>query len=82
MSSARSGWRCNETGGGRDGALPMRSSRWRGLVSVPDTGETKRVELLSETIEPQLSLRTVPKADAKPILYAKFGCQRLASVAG
>ena len=43
-----------------------------GAVSVPDTGETKRVELQSETIEPELSLRTVPKQDAKAYLYAKF----------
>ncbi len=41
-------------------------------MSIPDTGETKRVELLSETVEPQLSLRTVPKVDAKAYLYAKF----------
>lgn len=43
-----------------------------GRVSVPSTGETKRVQLLQETVEPQLTVRTVPKADAKAYLYAKF----------
>lgn len=43
-----------------------------GRASIPDTGETKRVQLLDEQMEPQLTLRTVPKLDAKAYLYAKF----------
>ncbi len=43
-----------------------------GRLSIPETGETKRVHLGSETLEPQLTIRTVPKVDAKAYLYAKF----------
>jgi len=43
-----------------------------GRVSVLPTGETKRVQLIEETIEPSLLVRTVPKADAKAYLYAKL----------
>jgi uncharacterized protein (TIGR02231 family) len=43
-----------------------------GRLSVPNTGEAKRVTLLSEAIEPQLSVRTVPREDAKAYLYAKL----------
>lgn len=43
-----------------------------GRVDIPDTGETKRVELLKEMIEPQLTVRTVPKVDPKAYLYAKL----------
>lgn len=43
-----------------------------GRVSVPPTGETKRVQLTEEAIEPSLVVRTVPKLDAKAYLYAKL----------
>jgi uncharacterized protein (TIGR02231 family) len=43
-----------------------------GRLSVPDTGEAKRVQLLEESMEPQLTVRTVPKEDAKAYLYAKL----------
>jgi uncharacterized protein (TIGR02231 family) len=43
-----------------------------GRQSVAPTGEAKRVQLLAESIEPQLVVRTVPKLDAKAYLYAKL----------
>jgi len=43
-----------------------------GRLSIPETGEAKRVQLGEETIEPQLTIRTVPKVDPKAYLYAKF----------
>lgn len=43
-----------------------------GRVSVPSTGEAKRVVLSTEKYEPQLSCRTVPKVDAQAYLYAKI----------
>ncbi len=43
-----------------------------GRLTVPNTGEAKRVTLLAEAIEPQLSVRTVPREDAKAYLYAKL----------
>ncbi|HEX2842441.1 mucoidy inhibitor MuiA family protein [Hyphomicrobium sp.] len=43
-----------------------------GRLSIPETGESKRVQLGAETIEPQLTIRAVPKVDAKAYLYAKF----------
>ena len=43
-----------------------------GRLTVPDTGEAKRVQLLDDSIEPQLTVRTVPREDAKAYLYAKL----------
>lgn len=43
-----------------------------GRLTIPETGEAKRVQLGAETIEPQLTIRTVPKVDPKAYLYAKF----------
>jgi len=43
-----------------------------GRLAIPETGEAKRVQLGEETIEPQLTIRTVPKVDPKAYLYAKF----------
>lgn len=43
-----------------------------GRVSVGNTGEAKRVQLVTEAAEPILSVKAVPKADAKAYLYAKF----------
>lgn len=43
-----------------------------GRLTIPDTGEAKRVQLGADTIEPQLTVRAVPKVDAKAFLYAKF----------
>jgi uncharacterized protein (TIGR02231 family) len=41
-------------------------------LSIPDTGETKRVLLQQDNLEPVLTVRTVPKLDAKAYLYAKL----------
>ena len=43
-----------------------------GSLSIPDTGEAKRVLLQQDTVEPTLTIRTVPKVDAKAYLYAKL----------
>jgi uncharacterized protein (TIGR02231 family) len=43
-----------------------------GRVTVEATGEAKRVQLLSDTVEPVLAARTVPKIDTKAYLYAKL----------
>lgn len=43
-----------------------------GRLVIPETGEAKRVQLGAEVIEPQLTIRTVPKVDPKAYLYAKF----------
>lgn len=43
-----------------------------GRLTIPETGEAKRVQLGAETIEPQLTIRAVPKAEPKAYLYAKF----------
>jgi uncharacterized protein (TIGR02231 family) len=43
-----------------------------GRLSVPPTGETKRVFLQQDQIEPVLTVHTVPKLDAKAYLYAKL----------
>jgi uncharacterized protein (TIGR02231 family) len=43
-----------------------------GRPTVTATGETKRVFLQQDQIEPVLTVRTVPKLDAKAYLYAKL----------
>jgi len=43
-----------------------------GRTTVPPTGQAKRVQLLEESIEPALMVRTVPKLNAKAYLYAKL----------
>jgi uncharacterized protein (TIGR02231 family) len=43
-----------------------------GRLTVPSTGEAKRVFLQQDGIEPVLSVRTVPKLDAKAYLYARL----------
>lgn len=43
-----------------------------GRLSIPATGEAKRVQLSLDALEPQLAIRTVPKDDAKAYLYAKL----------
>ena len=43
-----------------------------GRLTIPETGEAKRVQLGAEAVEPQLTIRAVPKLDAKAYLYAKF----------
>lgn len=43
-----------------------------GKLTIPQTGEAKRVQLLEEAIEPLLAVRTVPKDDTKAYLYAKM----------
>jgi uncharacterized protein (TIGR02231 family) len=41
-------------------------------LTVPATGEAKRVLLQDDSLEPVLAVRTVPKLDAKAYLYAKL----------
>lgn len=43
-----------------------------GKVSVTGNGDPKRVVLMTETLEPELSSRTVPKVDTNAYLYAKL----------
>lgn len=43
-----------------------------GRLTIPETGEAKRVQLAAEAIEPTLTVRTVPKVDPKAYLHAKF----------
>lgn len=43
-----------------------------GKLSIPSTGETKRVFLQQDQIEPVLTVRTVPRRDPKAYLYAKL----------
>lgn len=43
-----------------------------GRLSIPTTGEAKRVQLSVDILEPQLAVRTVPRDDAKAYLYAKL----------
>jgi len=43
-----------------------------GRLAIPETGEAKRVQLGTETVEPELTVRAVPKVDPKAYLYAKF----------
>ena len=43
-----------------------------GRLTVPATGESKRVFLQQDQIEPTLTVRTVPKLDAKAYLYARL----------
>ena len=47
-----------------------------GRVTVGPNGEAKRVQLMQDQIEPQLTARTVPKVDAKAYLYAKLTLPR------
>ena len=51
-----------------------------GRASVPPTGETKRVQLMEEAIEPSLLVRTVPKLDAKAYLYAKVSLPKSSAI--
>lgn len=41
-------------------------------LSIPNTGEPKRVLLQDDRMEPALTVRTVPKLDARAYLYAKL----------
>jgi uncharacterized protein (TIGR02231 family) len=50
-----------------------------GRVTVLPTGETKRVQLMEEAIEPQLVIRTAPRLDAKAYLYAKLTTPKASS---
>lgn len=43
-----------------------------GRVTVPDTGETKRVQIDTMQIDPALAVRAVPKRDEMAYLYAKI----------
>jgi uncharacterized protein (TIGR02231 family) len=43
-----------------------------GRLTVPSTGEAKRVFLQQDAIEPVLTVRTVPKLEPKAYLYAKL----------
>jgi len=41
-------------------------------TTIPDTGETKRVQITQHSVAPQLLVKTVPKLDPTAYLYAKF----------
>jgi uncharacterized protein (TIGR02231 family) len=47
-----------------------------GRVSVPATGEAKRVQIDEAQLDPILAVRTVPKRDQKAFLYAKVTMAR------
>src|SRR5262245_737781 len=47
-----------------------------GLVTVPATGEPKRVQIDTAELDPALMVRTVPKRDQKAYLYAKVSIAR------
>jgi uncharacterized protein (TIGR02231 family) len=47
-----------------------------GLVTVPPTGEPKRVQIDTAELDPGLMVRTVPKRDQKAYLYAKVTIAR------
>jgi uncharacterized protein (TIGR02231 family) len=49
-----------------------------GRATIAPTGEPKRVLLQQDRIEPQLTVRTVPKLEAKAYLYAKLALPRTA----
>jgi uncharacterized protein (TIGR02231 family) len=52
-----------------------------GRLTIPETGEAKRVQLSEESMEPVLNVRTVPKEDAKAYLYAKLVLPKTSSPA-
>ena len=47
-----------------------------GRVTVPATGEAKRVQIDEAQLEPALTVRTVPKREQKAFLYAKVAMAR------
>ncbi len=47
-----------------------------GRVSVKETGEPKKLQILSQVLDPELSVKTVPKVDAKAYLYSKLTLPR------
>ncbi len=49
-----------------------------GRLSVPNTGEAKRVQIDEADIEPSLMVRAVPRVDARAFLYAKFALPKAA----
>jgi uncharacterized protein (TIGR02231 family) len=47
-----------------------------GRLTVPATGEAKRVQIDESQLDPALTVRTVPKRDQKAFLYAKMTMAR------
>jgi uncharacterized protein (TIGR02231 family) len=47
-----------------------------GRVTVPETGEAKRVQIDEAQLDPALTVRTVPKREQKAFLYAKMAMAR------
>jgi uncharacterized protein (TIGR02231 family) len=47
-----------------------------GRVTVPETGETKRVQIDTMELDPALAVRAVPKREEKAYLYAKVNVAR------
>ena len=47
-----------------------------GRVTVPETGETKRVQIDTMELDPALAVRAVPRRDEKAYLYAKVTVAR------
>lgn len=50
-----------------------------GKVTVPTTGEQKRVQIGSEDLDPALIVRTVPRLDQTAYLYAKLNLPKTSS---
>ena len=51
-----------------------------GRVTVTETGEAKRVQIDQADLDPALTIRTVPKRDAKAFLYAKSAMPRTTAI--
>jgi len=47
-----------------------------GRASVANTGEPKKLDLIADTFQPALLVRTVPRRDAKAYLYARIEVAR------
>jgi uncharacterized protein (TIGR02231 family) len=52
----------------------------QGRVTIAETGEAKRVQIDQSDIDPTLTIRTVPKRDAKAFLYAKLATPRTTAI--
>ena len=51
-----------------------------GRSTVPPTGEAKRVQIDATDLDPTITVRTVPKRDAKAFLYAKLATPRTTAI--
>lgn len=53
-------------------SAPLDATYAAGKATIDGTGETKRVVLSTEEIEPKIAIRTVPRMDANAFIYAKL----------